>query len=157
MTDRDDIAFGELPPKPEAVLLRPPTAEQHAKELYGLPADWEAVSWEAVGEREHGHLKLSGGVYRTRLARGPRKGEVNYRKPDPGSEATVVLPHKIHQAWVEKWEAETGYCSKCSGTTRAHIGWNATKGHSHRPCPNCKETGRSGDVAAKSAPIEVSA
>lgn len=128
---------------PDAVAKRPPTAEQHAKEMYALPADWQAWKWEVHGDRATGYLELTGGVYRHKLLRGPRKGETNYRKPEPNTEQTVALPYATQAAWRFQWERETGHCSYCEGTGQALWKWSAGVGNAYAACIKCDGTGKS--------------
>lgn len=129
------------PALPEAVRARPPTPVQHAREMYGLASEWDAYSWEARGEGASAFLVLKGGIYRHAILRGPRKGSTNYRKPEPGSEATVSVPCELHENWLATWENETGLCHKCKGTGHAWAGWNHIKGNAYRACGRCNATG----------------
>ena len=127
---------------PDVVAKRPPTSEQHAREFYGLPADWECYKWEVHGDKGTGYITLTGGVYRHKLLRGPRKGQTNYRKPEPGTEQTIALPYAAQAAWRVQWERETGHCSYCEGTGQALSGWRAKTGNSYVTCLKCDGTGR---------------
>lgn len=135
------------PTKPEAVVARPPTAEQHAREIYGLPSDWEAVVWTAEGEVATGYLVLEGGVFKTPFLRGPRKGQTNLSKPEPGTQRTVSVPNPLHRDWLAQWERELGFCHRCSGTGYALHGWNHKLGTSYRTCTRCGASGNAPCVA----------
>jgi hypothetical protein len=129
--------------KPEAVRLRPPTTDQHARELYNLPASWEAYSWSAKGERDTGFIELNGGVFNKKIERGRNKGKTDFRSPEPGTSATLSLSHAAHKAWLARWEVETGHCAECLGTGLAWAGWCSVYGTSFRPCTKCGATGSS--------------
>lgn len=138
----EDAQYGLNPIEPETVRLRPPTQEQHAREKYKLPSDWQAYSWEAKGDdRETGWTVLKGGVYRHKRERGERKGEADFRKPEPGTEATLSLANAEHEAWLAQWQVDTGHCSRCRGTGHAFSGWDHKKGTAYRPCTKCNATG----------------
>lgn len=128
----------ELPP---TVAQRQPTAEQHAREVYSLGAEWQAYKWEAEGDRETGYLVLTGGVFRRRITRGKRKGEVNFKKPEPNTLRTLVIPNVLHRAWRAQWQIETGYCAECEGTGQSWAGWGINTGNRYRQCTKCNGSG----------------
>jgi hypothetical protein len=131
------------PEKPEAVRLRPPVYDQHARERYNLPADWKVYSWAAKGDKATGYVELKGGVFRKQIERGKRKGKIDYRQPETGTAATISLSNVDHEVWLRRWEAETGYCVECFGTGQEWAGWDHIKGNAYRPCAKCGATGRS--------------
>ena len=157
--DVRDVIYGPRTPRPADVEARPPSFEQNAIEIYGLPKDWTAFMWKAVGDKETtGYTEMEGGVYKTAYASGKNKGSLNYSKPEPGTKAKVVLPCKVHAAWLLQWEVETGHCHQCHGTGRQNWGWSAAKGTRHRACDRCNETGRApAAVVARSQRQEVPA
>jgi hypothetical protein len=125
-------------PRPE----RDCSQEQCAKEMLGLPKDWRATTWQVVGDvKSPIGIQLSGGVYRHVKTRGPNKGKTDFRKPEPGSEVTLVVGKAQFEAWRAKWEAETGWCSECHGTGVVFAGWNHITGTRMRVCKPCGGTG----------------
>jgi hypothetical protein len=88
-------------------------------------------------------LQVEGAVYRHTISRGPRKGRLDYRKPEPGSLVTMTIGKKQFDAWRAQWETETGLCSECSGTGIVFAGWNHITGTRMRPCHTCGGTGNS--------------
>ncbi len=142
--ESDEIT--ERPPLPEAVKDRPPTMDQNAIERFNLPKDWQHCGWEKRGTtnggRDFTHLAIEGAVYKTTYSRGPRKGQINYRKPEPGTEASISLTSEEMDAWIIQWEVETGYCHNCWGTGYAWNGWTAGIGTRYKPCRRCAATGK---------------
>lgn len=135
-------------PRPE----RPCSHDQFAKELLGLPADWRVVSWKVIEvDKVRVGVQVEGGVYRQTISRGPRKGKLDYRKPEPGSSVTLTIGEKQFHAWRAQWEAETGLCSECSGTGVVFAGWNNITGTRMRPCRPCGGTGNRPVVASEAA------
>lgn len=137
----EDMAYMPDPEQPEAVKSRPPTLDQHARELYNLPSDWAAYSWFAHGTKETGYVELKGGVFRKKIERGKNKGKTDFRNPEPGTQATFSLANVAHKAWLRLWEMDTGYCAECNGTGLAWAGWDHVKGSAYRPCKPCNATG----------------
>jgi len=141
-----ETEINERPEIPDVVKARRPRPERCAIETFNLPNDWQVVAWEKVGMDERGdyqHLEMKGGVYRHTIEKGKRKGEPDYKRPEPGTVATIsVTPGQI-EAWLDRWEMETGYCHKCDGTGFEWSGWSAQHGHRYRSCDRCKQTGRS--------------
>ena len=136
---------------PEAVLHRPPRADQHARELYNLSSEWQSYKWEAKGEDPNGYLELTGGVFRERYTRGKRKGETHFGKPEPGTLMTLALPDRLQREWTAKWELETGFCSKCEGTGQQVFGWSSQTGTSYRNCPHCNASGKANVAGERAA------
>ncbi len=142
--DSGDVC--ERPSVPDHIKSRPPRPERCAVETYNLPQDWQVVSWEKVGmspgRRDYQYLEIKGGVYRHTVQKGKNKGDIDFRKPEPGTVATVSLTPQQIEAWLEKWETETGCCKDCDGTGFRWNGWSAKSGNSYRPCKRCEQTGR---------------
>jgi hypothetical protein len=137
--------INERPPVPEAIANRPPSMEQCARETFNLRADWQLTGWERKGNSPDyttcQFMEIKGGVYPHVMLSGKRKGQTNYRKPEPGTETVVALTPSQLDAWLLKWEAETGYCHECSGTGLRWSGWNHERGNRYEPCKRCKATG----------------
>jgi hypothetical protein len=144
--------MADKPEKPEVVRRRPPTYDQHARELYNLRPEWEAYCWEAKGEKDTGFIVLKGGVYLKKVQRGKNKGRTDHRNPEPGTEATLSLSNAAHETWLRHWEVETGHCAKCFGTGLAWAGWHHIKGAAYRPCTTCGATGRATSTTDPEAP-----
>lgn len=120
-------------------LERPPTDEQHARELLGVPREWR---W-SVMKREGKHpdywgVTLEGGVYPPKT-RGKYKGQPNFRAGTHLRKITIT--DAMHHAWLREWEASEGKCSTCWGTGARWAGWSAVDGDRYEPCKRCNETG----------------
>ena len=125
---------------PETAQKRPPDWIQCIREKYGLPADWNFVTSTAEGSGIAEYFKVTGGIYKTPFKSGPRKGEINRRKPEPGTECTVVLPRIEYRQWLEKWETDTSLCAPCSGAGFALHSFGVS-GCTYRKCSKCGGTG----------------
>ena len=134
---------------PEAAQNRMPSWIQCIREKYHFPADWDFKVCSAKGKVGGEYFEVTGAVYETEFKRGPRKGEINFQKPEPGTECTVVLPKIEYQEWLEKWELDTGFCSQCSGSGFTLASGGAS-GTFYRKCNKC---GGSGRVAREVAAI----
>ena len=139
-----------------AVILRNPGWEAHPmtnlvaeylRERDGLPSDWVYVTMKVldhVGKnpKDWQFVQYEGAVYPHLITRGPRKGQPNFRKPEPGTQRVCVVDQHAFDAWIPSWEERTGKCSKCDGSGQAWAGWSAASGTKFRPCPRCNETGK---------------
>ena len=125
---------------PEAAQKRPPTWIQCAIETYGLPPDWTFSKFTMRGTGGGEYIEIEGGVYKTTFKRGPHKGEINYRAPEPETSQTVVLPCRLYAKWKKAWEDETGLCSSCNGSGRITASWGAS-GTTYWTCRKCKGIG----------------
>jgi hypothetical protein len=111
-----------------------------AIETYSLHPDWEFCRSTAKGKGDSEYFEIEGGVYKTCFKRGPRKGEINYRAPEPGTGCTVVLPRKLYKQWLERWEREMGLCSACEGSGRT-LASCGVSGTTYRTCSKCSGSG----------------
>lgn len=128
------------------------TQEQFLIERMGLPPEWQAYQWEALGEPGNATgVRLSGGVFRHTIQRGPRKGRTDYGKPEPFSEVTATVSLVEYETWQRKWQNETGLCFECEGTGVVFAGWDHKKGTRHRGCGACGASGNAPAVAAEAA------
>lgn len=128
---------------PQVAIDRPPSNEQCAKERFGLPKDWQWFRSALLGAHPHYiGIELTGGVFPVKVTRGKRKGLPNFRKPVPGSLATVALSNEQIDEWTGRWELETGLCADCQGSTLEWRGWSRETGTRYDPCRKCKATGR---------------
>lgn len=101
---------------------------------YGLPANWTFYRFEWLEDREPFlTMRLTGGVYLTTYKSGPRKGRPNYRKPEPGSERSVILTLPELHAELERYRAERGLCPNCFGTGMEYRGFGP-EGTYYRRC-----------------------
>jgi len=125
---------------PEAAQDRLPTWIQCLREKYRLPADWDFKVSTAKGKGDGEYFEVTGGVYNATFKSGPRKGEVNFRKPEPGTECTVVLPRVEYRKWLEKWEIDTSLCAPCTGSGFVTHSFGAS-GTTYRKCSKCGGTG----------------
>jgi hypothetical protein len=125
---------------PPAAQKRPATHTQCAIETYNLHPDWECGGWALRGKGVGEYLEVKGAIYKTRLKTGPRKGKINFRSPEAGTECAVSIPALLLQQWKRRWEIETGLCSECqgSGRTLSSMGVSGTK---YRTCSKCRGSG----------------
>lgn len=128
MADQDDVK-----PDGERVSL----LELQASRLLGIPG-WEAHSFRVV---DPSSILMEGGVYRTVLRSGKRKGRKNYSKPEPGTVHTIVISESDRLAFEAAWEAETGKCHQCTGT-RVTIKSTGVSGTTWRTCRRCEGSGQ---------------
>lgn len=140
MLEDPAIRWGDIE-KPEAAVKRPVTSDQAVKEIYSLPAEWESVRWQRKGHEPNDFVEVEGGVFREKIQRGARKGKTDYKKPEPGTSATLSLSRKAWDAWKQAWEQATGLCSRCSGSGWAVTGWHHQKGTASRKCTACDGNG----------------
>lgn len=142
--------FNVTPIYPELIAKRPPNHVQCAKEKFSLPDNWQEVGWERKNfQTQQEYLLIRGGVYTETHKSGPRKGTPNYKKPQAGTYCELSIIDADMEAWILKWEQETGLCSKCKGSGWEWRGWNKKHGDKHRLCPYCNSTGiKPGKVVA---------
>lgn len=145
-TEMMEEEVNERPELPDAVKKRPPTIDQYIIEKFNLDPRWQQCCWKKEGmNSKTGECKfilVDGAVYSRTISRGPRKGEVNYKKPEPGTSMSVsVIPDEMN-AWLAKWERETGYCQECKGTGFSVHGWSQDRGMRYRKCKDCGATGK---------------
>ena len=110
--------------------VRPPDWLNIAsRKKLGVGESWRWCKWEAVGE----DLIVEGGIPRE-LKSGNRKGMPTWRD----SKLTKLLVSKadIDQA-KNAYEAESGNCFECAGSSLEWAGWSADAGNRYRPCGRC--------------------
>lgn len=111
----------------------------------GVPEGWRWVSLEVLDTkvpRAQAHNLITGAVYSTLLKSGPRKGEPNFKKPDPGTERRLVISFAELDAFCAQWERETGTCSKCIGSGEELARYSSVDGSTYRTCSRCRGTGK---------------
>lgn len=123
---------------------RPPTREQYIRETYPVAENWQVFRWEYVGESgdPRAAVIVTGAVVLGLWLRGPSKGHPKWATRDKSTEMTVPILEIHFDAWLAKWEAETGDCHKCSGSGQQWAGWSVTEGTKLSPCSRCAATGR---------------
>ena len=128
----------EPAPAPEpGALSREPTMEQYAREAFGLPPDWRAFAWKAVGA----YSIVTGAVVREKITKGKGVGQWDWKKRDRSTELPATISDEAFKKWLKAWELETGLCSKCRGTKQEWYGWSQAEGAKYRPCQPCGATG----------------
>jgi|GEM_PF-4473816 len=105
---------------------------EHAKEKFGLPADWEASSIRAGSPEGSGNcppnaFQITGAVYQ-RYLRGPKKGRLMFDKKPVGHLCAVAITKAEHDAYLVAWEIRTGKCYRCCGTGEVVTGWSRAEG-----------------------------
>ncbi len=118
-------------------MSRPDHMAEHARELLGMPPDWQVYRWEVKGAGVH----IEGAVANEKFLRGPRKGHTNWAKKDKATEAGITISNDVHRVWLRDWEIKTGHCHKCGGTSEEWAGWDHIEGTKYRPCQRCAATG----------------
>lgn len=124
---------------PAAVEARRPGYEQIAREMLGMPPEWQVMRWEAKGKHPNYYGVLVTGAIPGVLTRGPRKGKPNWRKRT--MEASVTIMDAVEKAWIAAWERDTGHCHECFGSGLRFSSWSASEGHTYVPCKRCNATG----------------
>lgn len=117
---------------------------EHAKEMLGLPDDWEGYEWEALGVEYTGKvqcLKITGAVAPIKT-RGKNKGQRNWAKMDKSTKAVAYIKPDEHKVWLAAWENQTGKCCECQGFGEVFAGWNIKTGVRHKQCEKCGGSGR---------------
>lgn len=123
----------------------------YARELHGLPDDWQWCQAEAGLPNDPqanvppGMLRLKGAVYRA-VSRGKRKGRPIYKDKVAGTERSVFFASVAMNRWIaEVWEPREGKCSDCFGTGQQD-------GPYLQPCSRCKATGKPSPAPVESRP-----
>lgn len=136
---------------PDAVKARRPDLDQCARELYGEPPEWEVYRWEAIGKGDRRSGVLVTGAVAPLKTRGKYKGHKDWGKLDPETENTYAISDRESDAWLLKWEAETGFCSKCHGSGLVCWRFSVETGSEYKPCKACDGTGHKASPPATSA------
>ncbi|EKD40821.1 MAG: hypothetical protein ACD_74C00157G0006 [uncultured bacterium] len=116
--------------------------EIHAKEKIQAPPGFAFWLFEALPIPGPAQVMKLTGAVAPLFTRGPRKGELNFKKLDPTTLREVFLPVEEHKAWVEEWEKKTGLCSHCQGKGQRPVGWSAETGSRFKPCGVCNGSGK---------------
>ena len=111
--------------------------EQHVKELFGLPDEWQAFRWEV---KPYG-IELEGAVPNGVYQKGKYKGAVNWKLVPKEQRMVFTITDAMHDTWLAGWEARTGRCYVCKGTAKEWHGWSREDGNRYRPCTRCNATG----------------
>lgn len=111
----------------------------------GMPPGWRWTRWRRSDD-DSGAGIVTGAVPQRVFTRGPRKGEPDWRGAT--HEATIVITKADEMARLERWEAETGECSRCDAG-REVIGWSKESGVKTRSCVRCRGTGKAPSVAVR--------
>lgn len=107
---------------------------------HGCPEGWRWTSLETIdpnAPRNKAQCLVTGAVYGTYVKSGKRKGDLNFKKPNPGTERRLVVSFAELDAFRDDWEKETGKCSDCGGCGR-----DAFSASSGRPCRRCGGDGK---------------
>ena len=119
--------------------------EEHARELLGMPPEWQAFRFEAKGPvntpTDDGKFICVTGAVTPTVTQGKRRGCPNWRKRDKETEMTVTIPLIKHREWERNWETTNNKCFRCQGHGQEMAGWSVDEGTKYRPCPRCKATG----------------
>ncbi|RJX35642.1 MAG: hypothetical protein C4525_03030 [Desulfarculus sp.] len=110
-------------------------ADAIARRKLSAPPEWEGCTYKWMdGTRD---LIISGSVPR-RLIRGPNKGQKRWARPLQ----TAVVTREEIETEAQRYEAETGNCSKCEGKGKVFREWSIETGTRYAPCPKCQGTGK---------------
>jgi len=138
-----DAQDGAPSPKP---VLRENTREQHARELFGLPPEWEWNRMQRLGpfdgKRNGTATLIEGAVCSVRYTRGPRKGAANWAKRDRSTDFICTITDAQHEAWLAQWERDEGRCHECAGSGDTFASWSKAEGRKTKPCRRCNGTGQ---------------
>lgn len=133
---------------------------EHARELLGMPPEWNAYQFEAIGRTVNQETKLIRvkGAIAPPITKGKRKGMPNWRELDKATEREAYFTPAEHDDWCLQWERKTGNCSKCLGKGEVFASWNVTDGVKTKPCAACSSTGKTPNVrsnrAAEGGPVD---
>lgn len=122
--------------------------EEHAREVVGMPPEWEAYEYAAIGRTINQDAKLIRvkGAIAPKKTKGANKGLPNWRKADKATEREAYFTPAEHDKWCSEWEQKTGKCSECTGKGEVFASWSATDGTKHKPCKKCGGTGQAPNV-----------
>ena len=112
-----------------------------ARELAGMPESWTWFEWECLPNNGPIQVMRVRGAIAPLIQKGKRKGMKNWPARDKATEREIYITPRQRQDWLAKWEAATGKCYACQGTTQEWAGWDHIKGDSFRPCGRCKAKG----------------
>ena len=117
---------------------------EHAKELLGMPPEWDGYEFEAIGRTVNQETKLLRvkGAIAPPITKGERKGRPNWRKLDKSTEREAFFTPAEHDEWCRKWEQKTGLCAECTGKGEVFSSWKAGEGTTFKPCKVCGGTGK---------------
>ena len=104
----------------------------------GMPEGWQWSNWRRTDDATGSGI-VTGAVPQRVYASGPRKGQADWRGAK--HEATIVITKADEVARLERWEAETGTCSRCDDG-REVTGWSKESGIRTRACSRCRGTGK---------------
>ncbi len=133
--------LAEDAPPPVLPFERKADYEQYARETYGFSKDWHVFRWEAKGADDNKFIVVTGAVVYERFKRGKHVGNLVWKSRLRETEVPVSFRDDAFRAWILKWEAETGKCSKCNGSGQEFSGWSKQDGVKTRDCTRCKTTG----------------
>lgn len=123
---------------------------EHARELLGMPPEWNGYAFEAIGHTIDKKTKtLSGakllkvsGAVAPPLTKGDYKGDPNWKKKDKATDKTACFTPEEHEQWLKQWEEKTGKCSKCEGKGEVISSWKIGQGFKFKLCEICGGTGK---------------
>ena len=100
-------------------------------------ADWQGYAWEAMGNGSVVTGCVPDGVY----SRGPRKGNPRFSRPVEGTHRKVVISDSDMDVYAQNYEATTGKCFECRGTSHVYNGWSRDEGLRQASCERCGGSG----------------
>lgn len=114
-----------------------------AREIGKLPQDWQWFKLEAIGKypKTQG-VMVTGAISPVLIAKGPRKGEPNFKLRDRSTEQQVFVSHEAIDARKAKYELETGVCHRCFGDGKVVHSVSVDAGVTYRKCRRCDGTGK---------------
>lgn len=74
-------------------------ASEKMRLAHDLPEGWRPYRLESLGSKRT-HVRIDGAVFPEIIARGPRKGRTNYKKPQDGTERTIVVSNAEYDEWM---------------------------------------------------------
>lgn len=116
--------------------------EIQARELAGMPENWEVYSWRVIGPPGPAKLyELKGCFKPPTFTKGAKVGEPNWAKRDKTSERVLHITPDEYQSWEDAWVKRTGLCPNCMGKGQT-VASAGTGGTTYRECHRCNGAGK---------------
>ena len=130
--------------------------DECAREKAGMGDDWSPYSYKCLPEhpQKAEMVEVTGAVAPLKT-RGKSKGNHDWNKMDLATKRTVYVTFRENAEYVTAWEAKTGLCAKCRGTTKESCGWSVTEGIRWMTCSKCRGSGKSNKKAHQQSQSEV--
>lgn len=132
---------GQEPSACDPSRTEPDWFNECAREIGKLPEDWQWFRLEAIGKHPNTQgVMVTGAISHVLIAKGPRKGEPNWKHRDRSTEQQVFVSHDAIDARKARYEAETGLCHRCFGDGKVVQSVSVDTGVTYRKCRRCDGT-----------------